>query len=244
VGNDGYIKIWRRLFEHPIWLNSTPEQKNILIVLIELANYSDCQWEWQGKEFSLKRGQMITSTASIMRACGKGVSEQNVKTALVRFEKFGFLTCESTKTGRLITIENYDKWQGECVESNQESNQDLTDTSPRPNQDLTTKKNNKKNKKDKKYIYPALGEFKNILLSEEELEKLKARFPYDWQELIERLSRYMKSKGKRYKSHYATMLSWARKDEIDVKSGKNSSCKEPHRTSEKDYSADGSGFRT
>lgn len=146
MGNDGYIKVWRRLFEHPIWLNSTPEQKSILMALMGLANYSDCKWEWNGKEFDLKRGQMITSTASIMRKCGKGISEQNVKTALVRFEKLGFLTCESTKTGRLITIENYNKWQGGCTDGNQEINQDLTNTSPTPNQDLTTIKKNKNNK--------------------------------------------------------------------------------------------------
>ena len=31
--------------------------------------------------------------------------------------------------------------------------------------------------------------------------------------MIERLSSYMASKGKQYKSHYATILTWARKDE-------------------------------
>ena len=29
---------------------------------------------------------------------------------------------------------------------------------------------------------------------------------------MERLSEYIQSKGKRYKSHYATILAWARKD--------------------------------
>ena len=50
-------------------------------------------------------------------------------------------------------------------------------------------------------------------LSGEELDKLKKRFPADWQDRIENLSQYMKSKGKQYKSHYATILSWARKDD-------------------------------
>lgn len=56
------------------------------------------------------------------------------------------------------------------------------------------------------------GEFENVRLSGEELEKLKLRFPYDWQQRIENLSQYMKSKGRRYKNHYATMLAWARKE--------------------------------
>ena len=55
------------------------------------------------------------------------------------------------------------------------------------------------------------GEYKNVLLTDEELEKLKAEYP-DYQERIERLSSYVASSGKSYKSHYATIRNWARKD--------------------------------
>ena len=53
------------------------------------------------------------------------------------------------------------------------------------------------------------GEFKNVKLSKNEYKKLKENnlLPY-----IEKLSAYMKSKGKQYKSHYATILNWSRKD--------------------------------
>ena len=34
----------------------------------------------------------------------------------------------------------------------------------------------------------------------------------DWEERIERLSSYVASTGKKYKSHYATIRNWARKD--------------------------------
>ena len=40
------------------------------------------------------------------------------------------------------------------------------------------------------------GEYKNVLLSDEELAKLKAEFP-DWEERIERLSEYIASTGKK-----------------------------------------------
>lgn len=56
------------------------------------------------------------------------------------------------------------------------------------------------------------GEYTNVLLTDEELEKLKAEYP-DWAERIERLSSYVASTGKRYKSHYATIRNWARKDD-------------------------------
>ena len=55
------------------------------------------------------------------------------------------------------------------------------------------------------------GEYNNVLLTDEELEKLQAEFP-DLASRIERLSSYVASTGKRYKSHYATIRNWARKD--------------------------------
>lgn len=55
------------------------------------------------------------------------------------------------------------------------------------------------------------GEYKNVLLTDEEFEKLKVEFA-DYTERIERLSAYVASTGKSYKSHYATIRNWARKE--------------------------------
>ena len=55
------------------------------------------------------------------------------------------------------------------------------------------------------------GEYNNVLLTDDELEKLNAEYE-DLDERIERLSSYVASTGKSYKSHYATIRNWARKD--------------------------------
>lgn len=60
------------------------------------------------------------------------------------------------------------------------------------------------------------GAYKNVLLSDEDMDKLKSEFPQDWQRRIERLSEYIASSGKRYKNHLATIRSWARKDKAAV----------------------------
>ena len=57
------------------------------------------------------------------------------------------------------------------------------------------------------------GEFKNVRLKDGEYEKLKEKFPKDYAERIESLSVYMRSRGKTYKDHYATILNWARKEQ-------------------------------
>lgn len=56
------------------------------------------------------------------------------------------------------------------------------------------------------------GEYKNVLLTDEDMEKLKAEFPHDWQQRIERLSGYIASTGKSYKNHLATIRNWAKRD--------------------------------
>ena len=63
----------------------------------------------------------------------------------------------------------------------------------------------------KKPVKHKHGEYDNVLLTDAELDKLKAEYP-DWQERIDRLSAYIASKGAKYKSHYATIRNWARKD--------------------------------
>ena len=66
----------------------------------------------------------------------------------------------------------------------------------------------KENIKEKKNY----GEFKNVLLTDEEYHKLEESnlLPY-----IEKLSSYIASKGKKYKNHYATILNWNRTDKKD-----------------------------
>lgn len=56
------------------------------------------------------------------------------------------------------------------------------------------------------------GLYNNVLLSDEDMEKLKTEFPADYEERIDRLSEYIKSKGAKYKDHLATIRSWARRD--------------------------------
>jgi hypothetical protein len=61
------------------------------------------------------------------------------------------------------------------------------------------------------------GEFKNVLLTDDEHKKLEERFNSSLKDRIEALSSYMASKGKRYSSHYATILAWERKNSQDNK---------------------------
>ena len=66
---------------------------------------------------------------------------------------------------------------------------------------------------EKGHAAPAvLGRYQNVILSKRELNELQSDFPTVCQEYIERLSEYMASTGRTYKSHAATIRRWIADD--------------------------------
>ena len=120
---DGWIKLYRKLLDDAIWKTSTPEQCKILVTLLLMANHEENEWMWKGKKFKVKPGQFVTSLESIKEICGKGITIKNIRTALDKFQKCGFLANESAKTGRLITIVKWEVYQSNDLENWQSSRQ-------------------------------------------------------------------------------------------------------------------------
>lgn len=85
------------------------------------------------------------------------------------------------------------------------------------NENKDVNKKEEKKKEDK----VTFGEMKNVKLTKEQYQKLLALFSEKTiNDYIQKLSLYISSKGKKYKCHYSTVLSWLRKDgvqEISVK---------------------------
>jgi hypothetical protein len=137
----GWVKLHRELLDKPIWFESTPEQIKILMTLLLMASHKETEWEWKGKKYKAVPGQFVTSLPNIVKKAGKGISIQNVRTALVRFEKYGFLTDESTKQNRLITIVNWLSYQRLDDEEEERNDVDQQTNQQSANSQLTSIKN-------------------------------------------------------------------------------------------------------
>ena len=74
--------------------------------------------------------------------------------------------------------------------------------------------------KDRDIARVRLGIYNNVSLTKGELDELIRLYPNDYQDMIENLSVYMRSKGKYYEDHYATMMAWKRRDEAKAKEEK------------------------
>lgn len=144
--------------------------------------------------------------------------QTSVRSAIKELEGAGFLSRtrerdESGRMGRCIWIVcDYPRFENPSMDtpSLDKSNLDYEpqlSTKQQSTEEQSTKESSTKRETRHKY-----GEYKNVLLTDSDLEKLKTEFPTDWEERIERLSSYMASSGKSYKSHLATIRNWARRD--------------------------------
>lgn len=140
------------------------------------------------------------------------------KGCLKRFESNGSVTISEAGT---VKINNWEKRQSNVL-SNAERQAKYRDKSK--SNEIVTDERNESNVRGEERRGDKIrgdkirgdksksrhGEFEKVLLSSEEYEKLKERMGEKNTEiLVNELDAYIASKGKKYSSHYATILSWA-----------------------------------
>ena len=87
-----------------------------------------------------------------------------------------------------------------------------TDTVTDTVSDNSNKNEEKPKRRKKEIVRHQYGEYKNVLLSDEDIEKLQKEFPNKYLDYIERVSGYMKQHNKSYSDYLATIRNWIRRD--------------------------------
>ena len=117
MAEGNWIKLYRKMIDDPAFVNSTPAQVKVLLTVMFLAAWTPKKWDVLGHEFTIQPGEVFISTRDLADRAGDGVSHKVVRGALERFEKLGFWTLKRARTGTLIHIVNWRKYQlYECVE--------------------------------------------------------------------------------------------------------------------------------
>ncbi len=119
-----------------------------------------------------------------------------------------------------VMVENEDLCQNREHQNTQEKGQqrdNKKDNKVDTNKNIKNVKNDKKNNniavsEDKSSIFAKAnkhkyGEYKNVSLKDEELQKLKGEYQ-NWEELITYLDEYIEMKGYKAKSHYLCIKKW------------------------------------
>ena len=111
---EGWITLHRKFLKWE-WFD-IPEMVKLFIYLLLMAQHEERKY----RGVVLKRGELITSVPTIMNDCK--LTEQQTRTCIMRLKSTGEITCESTNRYTIITICNYDRYQGEKVEINGQNN--------------------------------------------------------------------------------------------------------------------------
>jgi len=127
----GWIKAWRSLLQSPSFRN--PKIAHFWLYCLLKATYRARQVLVGSIPVDLEPGQFIFGRARAAEETG--LSEQNVRTALVALCRRGSLksTIHSTKQFSVVTIVNWHVYQADGEENNQPSNQGPTNLQPTSN---------------------------------------------------------------------------------------------------------------
>lgn len=230
-----WIKITTDMFDNRKikHLRKLPDGNNIVLIWVMLLTMA-------GK---CNAGGMIFLTENIpyttkMLADELDFEESTVQLALQALERFGMIVT----SGDFFSIAGWQDHQNiEGMDKIREQNR-LRKQKQREKERLALNENNvmsrdvtghvtlchatdididkdidKEKEKNNKEIRHKYGEYKNVLLTDKDMEKLQSEFPSDWEKRIEKLSSYMASTGKSYKNHLATIRNWARREKEETK---------------------------
>lgn len=241
--NNSFITLNRQVLEWEWYTDNSV--KSLFIHCLLKANWKDKNW--QGQE--IRRGQFVTSYGKLaletgltirqvrtalskLKATQEIAQQATSQYSIITVKKYNdYQDCEGASDKqmtserqasdkRATTTNNKNKENNIntlSIENFYEKNQDFKFHGEYKNVGLTDKISiDNKNKNKNKII---LGEFKNIFLSDENLEKVKFIYGNKFEEAIEVLSSYIESSGKKYKSHYAVLCkhNWVYKKVITEK---------------------------
>jgi hypothetical protein len=207
--DQGYIKLWRKTIQSQVFSNEGLF-KVWAWCLMKASYRKRCVGFQTGKggvEVNIEPGQFVFGRRSAAKELG--MDPNTIWKRMHKLKNLQNLTLESNQQYTIVSIINWNTYQEENLESNLESNQQVTSKYPASNTNNKDKKEkNVKKENNNKILYP---EF--VYLAEGEHKKLIEQFgDAGTKERIERLNIYLGSTGKTYKSHYYTILNWERRN--------------------------------
>lgn len=147
--------------------------------------------------------------------------ENGLKGGRPKIENSGEINYNNSETKRLLEkakkpngyFENQSKAKKADNENDNETDT-VNDTETETVNDTETETDIKDKRPPLKVKKKTYGAFKKVSLLDSELDTLKEKYLNVYESYIERVDGYVAQTGKKYSSHYATILNWMRKDGI------------------------------
>jgi len=214
---NGHTQIANEILEHLMKLYLSPNQWQVLLCIIRKT------YGFKKKTDFIANRQIVEDTCLIKSTVSRALKNMEKRHIIVRNRKFIGIQKDWElweKLAEQLTVSSIDNNRHEV--SSIDNNEKLAMRQPKLAEQLTKVSNPRRTQKKKETIQKKegesikrkYGEFQNVLLADEEYQKLLARFGSQTADKIEGLSSAIESKGYKYRSHYATILNWSRRDEL------------------------------
>lgn len=223
----GWVKVYREFTEWEWYSNVNVSR--VFFHLLLTANHKETKWQGQ----IILPGQKITSYENL--AAETNLSVKQVRVALDKLKASGAVATKRTNRFTLISVVNWRKYQDEGFPDGTQDDKPMAIKGQTEGKQRATNKNEKNDKNEKNIVISSVedkqavpakpqkhryGEHKNVLLTDDEVEKLKAKFGSSYTEFLDKFSNGLALKGYKYKSHYLRMLKWF-KDEAPQQTGED-----------------------
>jgi len=183
--NQGWIKLHRKLLDHP--KSNDSDFMNLWITFLLLATHTPYRSNFGGKIITLKPGEFITSRGSLSKQTG--IQESKVERIIKCLKTEQQIEQQKSNRSRLISVVNWGSYQ-ENEQPNEQpvNNQRTTDEQP-----VNTNKNIKKEKKVKNEIINSDFEsFRSVFPGvkngyETEWKNFKKKYKSEFKEILPKL---------------------------------------------------------
>lgn len=149
MSKQGYIKLYRQITDTPVWADS--DKLKLWLICLMKATHDEKTQVVGNQIIELKAGQFITGRSALSDDFNHDVKKDRRVDGLTLFrwlslfEKMEMLNIKKTNKYSLITVLNWDKYQGQRTSNEQQLNNKRTSNE----QQLNTNKNDKNVKNDK-----------------------------------------------------------------------------------------------
>lgn len=130
MDNNGYIKLHRSILKWEWW----GDENTVVVFLYLLLNANWKESRYRGHV--IPKGGLVVGLNSLSESLG--ISVQSIRTALNHLKSTGEITIKSTNKFSIVTIANWEKYQGCDDEPTSKSTSKLTNKQQTTNKQLTT----------------------------------------------------------------------------------------------------------
>jgi len=212
--NNGFVAFHRKILDNPVVCKDSDHYATWSYLILN-ATHTEQKKMFAGKPILLKPGMLITGRKKI--ASFFNISESKVQRILKLFENEHQIEQQTCNQNRLITLLNWNTYQITEQRNKQRVNNERTTSEQRVNTNNNVNNVNNDNNVNNKHKH---GEYKNVLLTDEEVERLQNDLGSDYESMLQEFSEGLKMKDYKYKDHNLAIRKWYRKRQTPTKESK------------------------